>query len=92
MGLAERLASAPPLRARWVVLDTMPRAQQMDPAFVWTVYHAQGKPAPTVSSQDWYEGQGYEVFGKEAGGYKWANPETGERLDFDYLFLRKRLM
>ncbi|ROW14594.1 hypothetical protein VPNG_03282 [Cytospora leucostoma] len=91
MGRAERLASRDPsLGARWIVLDTMPRGQQLSPAFVEKVYLAQGRPAPALAIQDWYEGQGYEVFAEEAGGYKWANPETGEREDIDYIFLRKR--
>ncbi|KAK7748607.1 hypothetical protein SLS53_000627 [Cytospora paraplurivora] len=92
MGQAERLASRDPsLAARWIVLDTMPREQQLSSAFVEKVYLAQGKPAPALAIQDWYEGQGYEAFAKEVAGYKWTNPETGEREDIDYLFLRKRL-
>lgn len=91
MGLAEHAAASPPLGARWAALDTMPRAQQLDPAFVEKVYLAQGRPAPARAVQDWYEGQGYEVFAGEKGGYRWANPETGEREDIDYVFLRKRL-
>lgn len=91
MRLVEHLASLEPLGAKWIVLDTMPRDQQMKPAFIKKVYFAQGKPAPKVPIQDWYEGQGYESFARDVAAYKWANPVTGETEDFDYLFLRKRL-
>lgn len=91
MDLAEGIAVRPPLGGRWVVLDTMTREQQLSSAFVERVYLAQGKPAPKVAIQDWYERQGYEIFDKWAAGYQWVNPETGEREDIDYLFLRKRL-
>ncbi|ROW02295.1 hypothetical protein VSDG_02519 [Cytospora chrysosperma] len=91
MAGAEDLAANGPLRARWLVLDTMSREQQMEPALVRRVYLAQGNPAPVVPIQDWYEAQGYEAFAQEVGGYKWVNPETGERHDIDYVFLRKRL-
>ncbi|ROV91663.1 hypothetical protein VMCG_09266 [Cytospora schulzeri] len=91
MRLAEDVAAHGPLQARWIVLDTMSREQQMEPALVQRVYLAQGNPAPVVPIQDWYEGQGYEAFAKEVGGYQWANPETGETQDIDYIFLKKRL-
>ncbi|KAK7704976.1 hypothetical protein SLS64_008324 [Diaporthe eres] len=91
MRLAEHLASQEPLGAKWIVLDTMPRDQQMKPAFIKKVYFTQGKPAPKVPIQDWYEGQGYESFARDVAAYKWANPATGETEDFDYLFLRKRV-
>ncbi|KAF3767624.1 hypothetical protein M406DRAFT_233774, partial [Cryphonectria parasitica EP155] len=62
MHLAETIAAQPPLNGRWVVLDTMSREQQLSSTFVKRIYLAQGKPAPTVAIQDWYERQGYEVF------------------------------
>lgn len=91
MRLAEHLASLRPLSARWVVLDTMPRDQQMNPAFVKDMYFARGRPAPAVPIQDWYESQGYESFARHVAVWKWANPVTGDTEDFDHLFLRKRL-
>lgn len=91
MRLVEHLASLDPLNAKWIVLDTMPRDQQMKAAFIKKVYFARGKPAPTVPIQDWYEKQGYESFARDVAAYKWTNPVTGETEDFDYLFLRKRL-
>lgn len=91
MRLAEHIASLEPLSAKWIVLDTMPRDQQMKAAFIKKVYTAQGREAPTVPTQDWYERQGYEAFARDVAAYKWANPTTGETEDFDYLFLRKRL-
>ncbi|KAK2613707.1 hypothetical protein N8I77_000599 [Diaporthe amygdali] len=91
MRLVEHLASLEPLNAKWIVLDTMPRDQQMKPEFIQKVYLAQGKPAPAIPIQDWYERQGYEAFAKDVAAYKWANPVTGDTEDFDYLFLRKKL-
>lgn len=91
MQRAEAIAAQPPLNGKWIVLDTMSREQQMSSAFVQTMYLAQGREAPAVAIQDWYERQGYQVFAMEKGGYKWQNPTTGEREDIDYLFLRKRL-
>lgn len=91
MQRAELVATQPPLNGRWIVLDTMSREQQMSGAFIKKVYLAQGRAAPTVATQDWYERQGYRVFSVEKAGYKWVNPETGEREDIDYLFLKKRL-
>ncbi|KAI3402098.1 hypothetical protein diail_27 [Diaporthe ilicicola] len=91
MRLAEDLASLEPLNAKWIVLDTMPRDQQMKSEFIEKVYLAQGKSAPAVPTQDWYERQGYEAFERHVAAYKWENPVTGETEDFDYLFLRKRL-
>lgn len=91
MRLIEHIASLEPLSRKWIVLDTMPRDQQMLPAFIKKVYHAQGMPTPAVPTQDWYERQGYESFARDVAAYKWANPVTGETEDFDYLFLRKSL-
>lgn len=92
MRAAETLAARADLLAGdWIVLDTMPREQQMNGDFVRLIYTAQGMPVPAVAIQDWYERQGYVVFAEEKGGYKWANPVTGDRQDIDYLFLRKRL-
>lgn len=91
MRLAEQIASLEPLSAKWIVLDTMPRDQQMKAAFIKKVYTAQGREAPTVPIQDWYERQGYEAFSRDVAAYKWSNPTTGETEDFDYLFLRKKL-
>lgn len=78
-------------RKRLTLYAQVAREQQMEPALVRRVYLAQGNPAPVVPIQDWYEAQGYEAFAQEVGGYKWVNPETGERQDIDYVFLRKRL-
>lgn len=89
---AERIAASPPLSAEWIVLDTMTREQQMSERFLQRLYIAQGKRVPRIATQDWYERQGYEVFAREDGGYKWASPVTGEREDIDYLFLKKRLV
>lgn len=91
MRLVEQVASQEPLSAKWIVLDTMPRDQQMLPAFIKKVYHGQGLPAPKVPIQDWYEKQGYVSFARDVAAYKWANAVTGDTEDFDYLFLRKRL-
>lgn len=87
----EAIAAQPPLWGKWVVLDTMSREQQMSTAFVERVYVAQGRPAPTVATQDWYERQGYQAFAADTAGYKWANPTTGDKEDIDCIFLRKRL-
>jgi hypothetical protein len=78
-------------KKRLTLYAQVARQQQMEPALVQRVYLAQGNPAPVVPIQDWYEAQGYEAFAQEVGGYKWVNPETGERQDIDYVFLRKRL-
>lgn len=91
MRLIEDIASLEPLNAKWIVLDTMPRDQQMKPEFIQKVYLAQGHKAPTIPTQDWYEGQGYESFARDVAAYKWVNPVTGDSEDFDYLFLRKSL-
>lgn len=91
MQRAEAIATQPPLNSQWIVLDTMTREQQMSSTFVQRMYLAQGRAAPTVAIQDWYERQGYQVFAVEKGGYKWVNPTTGEREDIDYLFMKKPL-
>lgn len=91
MRLVEHIASLEPLSAKWIVLDTMPRDQQMKAGFLKKVYTAQGRAAPTVPIQDWYERQGYEAFARDVAAYKWENAVTGETEDFDYLFLRKKL-
>lgn len=91
MGVVERIASQEPLNAKWIVLDTMPKDQQMKSAFIEKVYTAQGKPNPAVPTQDWYEKQGYEAFARDVAMYKWENAITGETEDFDYLYLRKKL-
>ncbi|KAL1864201.1 hypothetical protein Daus18300_007798 [Diaporthe australafricana] len=91
MRLIEELASLEPLNAKWIVLDTMPRDQQMKPEFIQKVYIAQGHKAPAVPIQDWYERQGYQSFARDVAAYKWVNPVTGDSGDFDYLFLRKSL-
>ncbi|KAJ4418977.1 hypothetical protein N0V82_005202 [Gnomoniopsis sp. IMI 355080] len=91
MQRAELIAAQPPLNGKWIVLDTMRREQQMSSGFIQKMYLAHGRAAPTVATQDWYERQGYRVFSVEKAGYKWVNPETGERVDIDYLFLKKRL-
>lgn len=88
---AETIAAQPPLNGKWIVLDTMSREQQLSSVFVSKVYLANGKPAPSVAIQDWYERQGYRVFATEKAGYQWVNPTTGEREGIDYLFLKKRL-
>lgn len=92
MRVVERIASAGPLSAKWIVLDTMPKDQQTKSAFIKKVYTAQGKPNPAVPTQDWYEKQGYEVFARDVAAYKWENAVTGETEDFDYLYLRKKLV
>ncbi|KAG8166571.1 hypothetical protein KVR01_002260 [Diaporthe batatas] len=91
MGMVESIASLEPLSAKCIVLDTMPKDQQMKPAFIEKVYTKQGIPKPAVPVQDWYEKQGYEVFARDVAAYKWENATTGETEDFDYLYLRKKL-
>lgn len=88
---AEAIASRAPLQAKWIVLDTMPREQQMGPAVAQWLYVAQGKPPPTVATQDWYERQGYGVVARTPDAYKWVSPVTGHSEQIDYLFMRKQL-
>lgn len=76
--------------ARWVVLDTITKEIQMSP-LARQFYLAHGKPMVTVANQDWYERQGYEVFERATSAYKLDIPNTGESLNIDYLYLRKRL-
>lgn len=90
MHRVETIAAQPPLNGKWIVLDTMSREQQLSSAAA-KVHLAQGRPAPSVANQDWYERQGYRVFATEKGGYQWVNPTTGETEDIDYLFLKKKL-
>lgn len=90
MQLAEATATQPPLNGQWIVLDTMSREQQMS-VFASEALISQGRLVPIVSNQDWYERQGYEVFAIEKAGYKWVLPTTGEVVDIDYLFLKKKL-
>jgi hypothetical protein len=92
MRTVENIASLEPLNAKWIVLDTMPRDQQMRSDFLQKVYTAQGKSVPTGSTQDWYEKQGYEAFARDVAAYQWESPITGEKDDFDYLYLRKKLI
>ncbi|KAJ9136483.1 hypothetical protein NKR23_g9851 [Pleurostoma richardsiae] len=72
-----------------VVLDTMPRDQQMRADFIEKVYLAQGNPAPAVSSEDWYRRQGYVPFSLDRGAYLWRNPMTGDEEPFDILYFKK---
>lgn len=89
---AERIAAQPEvLNGGWIVLDTMLREQQMSGPFMYAVYTSQGRAAPKVATQDWYERQGYVVFAEKKGGYIWADPITGERTDVDCVILRKKL-
>lgn len=88
MRQAEIIAAGPPLNGKVVVLDTMAKEQQMKPAFIRKVYVDQGNPAPAVSSQEWYERQGYVPFHLDEAGYMWLNPE-GEREPMHVVFLKK---
>lgn len=90
MRQVEALAAGPPWRAGWMVLDTVPRAQQMSPAFV-AAWNLQDRPPLTRSNQDWYERQGYDAFDKWPAAYQWLDPVSGETWDIDILFLKKRL-
>lgn len=71
----------------WIVLDTMQQEKQLSGA----LYVAMGRPVPKVASQDWYERQGYVVLATEKVCYKWVSPVTGEELDIEQVFLRKKL-
>ncbi|POS81129.1 hypothetical protein DHEL01_v200496 [Diaporthe helianthi] len=91
MGVVERIASLEPLSATWIVLDTMPRDQQVKSAFIKKALAAQGKPSPGVLTQTWYEKQGYEVFARDVAVYSLEDEVTGETESFDYLYLMKNL-
>lgn len=93
MHLVERLAAAATTTpaAEWMVLDTMTREQQMSKRLQQRLYVDQGKPVPSVATQDWYERMGYEAFAREVGGYEWVDPVTGATEEIDYLFLKKRI-
>lgn len=91
MSHAEDIASREPLKAKWIVLDTMPREQQVSPAVVEKFFSAQGKPRPLVTTQDWYERQGYGVLARGPVAYTWVSPATGKTEQLNYLFLRKQL-
>lgn len=88
MYAVERLAAREDLlRAGWAVLDTMEREQQLGGG----LYAALGRPVPPVATQDWYERQGYVVFATKKEVYKWTSPVTGEEVDVQQVFLRKKL-
>lgn len=72
----------------------MSREQHRTSNFMRSVYAARGQSPPALSTQDWYERQGYRVFATETSRYEWADPATGEpkSISIDCVFMRKRLL
>lgn len=92
MRAAETIAGqTEPLNAGWIVLDTMPREQQLSGGFTKAMYAELGRPVPEIAAQDWYERQGFIVFAEEKNTYTWVSPVTGERQELNKVFLRKKV-
>lgn len=91
MRAVEHISLEEPLKAEWMVLDTVSREQQLSGEFMQMMYETMGRPVPKVANQDWYERQGYALFAKEEKGYQWTSPVTGHTENLVPLYLRKRL-
>ncbi|KAI1386469.1 uncharacterized protein F4822DRAFT_317060 [Hypoxylon trugodes] len=91
MSKIEMLAAQEPMNAKRVALDTLTKELQTDPKTRDILYGEGGNPAPLVSNEIWYVGQGYEVFNRAEGAYEWS-PKPGITMPMNVVYMRKPLV
>ncbi|KAF7561705.1 hypothetical protein G7046_g2435 [Stylonectria norvegica] len=90
----ERLAASPPLSKTSITLDTIDGEFQLRETTMKALYEDRGRARPAVmrTTEEWYVRQGYEVVRREAKGFEWVNPVTGEVVPVPEVYLSKSLV
>ncbi|KAI1405293.1 hypothetical protein F4819DRAFT_482809 [Hypoxylon fuscum] len=90
MSKIEALAAQSPMNAKLVALDTLSKEMQTDPDKRDILYR-EGLHVPTISNEEWYIRQGYEVFKRESDGYTWKT-EEGISMSLTLAYMKKSIV
>ena len=91
MAQTEQLASAPPLNASVLVLDTIEGNFQLENLAGFFSQQGLGRPREMRANQHWYERQGYQVFKRVQDGYDWERPD-GEKMSLPIVYMKKDIV